>query len=158
MADAPPVAPGVVRPGGVYARTGDEWYLSTQSWVGHTKLPWVELRKPGEESTFRLPVGAVQTTTFVTPEVEYEGFWFRLGSLWISDRTRIWDPTPRTAPDCFAVLLYVGDNRSAVLELLGAKNLDDRSSIGGATLMVRLSDVSDYRETLERVTVEHAPA
>ncbi|WP_457102102.1 hypothetical protein [Microbacterium sp. P5_E9] len=157
MAQAPPIAPGVLRPGGVYARTGDEWYLSTQSWARHTKLPWVELRTPGEGETFRIPVGAVQATTRVTPEVEYEGFWFRLGSLWTSDRTRIWDPTPLTAPDCFAVLLYVGDHRSAVLELPGAEDLDDRSSMGGATLTVRVSDVSDYRETLETVTVEEKP-
>lgn len=157
MTEAPPIAPGVVRPGGVYARIGDEWYLSTQTWTGHAKLPWVELRKPGAEVTFRVPVAEVLATTRVTPEVEYEGFWFRLGSLWTSDRARIWDPTPRTAPDCFAVLLYVGDNRSAVLQLLGAKNLDDRSSIGGATVTTRLSDVSSYRETLDTVTVEQAP-
>ena len=142
---------------GVYVRTGDEWYLSTQTWAGHTKLPWVELRRPGDEGTFRIPVVAVQATTRVTPEVEYEGFWFRLGSLWTSDRTRIWDPTPLTAPDCFAGLLYIGNHRSAVLELPGAQNLDDRSSIGGAALTVRLSDVSDYRETLATVTVEQAP-
>ena len=87
MTEAAPLGPGVVRLEGVYVRTGDEWYLSTQTWAGHTKLPWVELRRPGDEGTFRIPVVAVQATTRVTPEVEYEGFWFRLGSLWTSDRT-----------------------------------------------------------------------
>ena len=157
VTEAPPIAPGVVRPGGVYARTGDAWYLATQSWAGHTRLPWVELRKPGEEGAFRIPVGAVQATTHVTPEVEYEGFWFRLGSLWTSDRVRIWAPTPLTARDCFALLLFVGDHTSGVLELPGARHLNDRSSNGGVTLTVRLSDVSDYRETLETVTVEQSP-
>ena len=153
MAERAGLAPGHVRPGGVYARVGDEWMLSTQTWVGHTNLPWVELRPSDGGVPFRVSPEQVQTAIRVRPEVEYAGYWFDLGSLWTASRERIWTVTDTLNADCFADLLYHGDHPSEVGALPGARVQSGRGDMGGVALTVRLSDVTGYRETVQEVTV-----
>jgi len=93
----------------------------------------------------------------VLPEVEYEGFWFHLGPVRSSDGEVIWGEVEWATSNCFAELLYLGEQWREVLALPGARHLDDRSSMGGEELTIRLSDITGYREKHESITLVSGP-
>lgn len=146
-----------MRQGGVYAKVDGSWHLSTQSWHGHTTMPWIELWR-ANDSARRVPADEVQAVTMVHPEVEYEGFWFLLGELTNSDGDVLWGEVEWATSDCFAYLLYLGEQWREVLTLPGVRHLDDRSSMGGEELTIRLSDITGYREKFEDISLESGPS
>lgn len=146
-----PAVKGIARAEGAYARANGRWYpLAHPLGAGDpsdtlTLLPIVVGEQP--LSTTR---GSVERTVWMVPHCTYEGLRFTLRRIWDEREQIILSGVPFDHPGYRGVLWAEGEDWHKAAQLPGAIVQEPRSSMGGAIVVVPLSDIGDYREEVTR--------
>lgn len=153
MTSHQPLEPPLIRESAFWVRSQGRWSMSNRGFRADSRISAddridVFTGADGNE-TVQLFAAQVEAVCGVDAFAEYEGYWLGLGSLWTADKVRIRRAVPASEPDCFALLWVDLDDSSPweqIRELPGAVFHDPRSSNGLVSIMVRVSDLTDYRE------------
>lgn len=137
-----------VRVTGTWIQTTDGWYASTYQ-IAPDESPAeffiYDHKGPGHRQIAPRDILAVEQ---VTSEGLYGGHWIRLVSTWTHNMTRVRAPLPFAHAGYLAMLFFdTGPDRAAIAALPRAEVHDDRTSNGGISLLVPLTELTDYRET-----------
>lgn len=138
-----------VWPTGVYIRTGQGWFASSQDLRdGSMADRLILFGERGRDRDVRPPSDAREVRSLST-EGLYHGQWLGMGTITDADGVLVHTPAPRGAANRFAHLFYAGGEAAErIAQLPGATLLDPRGSNGGIVIPIRLSDLTDHRTTV----------
>ena len=140
---------GRVWPTGVYIRTDQGWFTSSQDLRDGSLVDRIILfGELGSERETRPPTEAREVCSLST-EGLYHGHWLGMGTITTPSGVLVHTPSPRGAMDRRAHLFYGGgEDAERIAQLPGATLLDPRGSNGGIVIPIRLSDLTDHRTTV----------
>lgn len=137
--------------------TSDGWFAATHQIQQGETDPEIFVYDHEGTGHRQVSPGDVRRIEGVDSEGLYEGHWIPLVSTWTVEMGRVRKRLDRGDHGYLAMLFFdSGPEREAIAALPRAEVHDDRTSNGGISLLVPLSELTDYREVVTPVDVPGA--